>query len=364
MTAYFGRFPVTRARVHITASQSDRVSNGVSFGDGGPRCRISVGRHSTLAALYNDWVLTHEMIHFSFPSVEDRHRWIEEGIATYVEPIARASVGILTAERVWADMLQNMSQGLPRAGDRGLDQTHTWARTYWGGALFCLVADVEIRKRTGNSKGLRDALCAINRAGGTIDVDWSLERAFAIGDKATDGGTLMELYGRMAPGPVTVDLPQMWTQLRVVSTGQRVVLDDHAPWAAIRSAFVRSQGDRITFMKKKMKIQLRQVSTSTTEATLRVHKVLIDRPVETGGADRGPTGGELFLAAVGGCFMSTLLAAIRAGEAEVSDVHTEVIGTLAESPARFSAIQLHVTIDSLDRELIEQVVEIAEQPAS
>ena len=102
-------------------------------------------------------------------------------------------------------------------------------------------------------------------------------------------------------------------------------------------------------MTKKMKIQLRQVSASTTEATFRTHQVLIDRPVETGGADRGPTGGELFLAAVGGCFMSTLLAAIRAGEAEVSDVRTEVIGTLAESPARFSSIQLHVSVDSLDR---------------
>jgi putative redox protein len=114
-------------------------------------------------------------------------------------------------------------------------------------------------------------------------------------------------------------------------------------------------------MKKKMKIQLRQVSTSTTEATLRGHQVLIDRPAETGGADRGPTGGELFLAAVGGCFMSTLLAAIRAREAEVADVRTEVIGALAGSPARFSAIQLHVTADSLDRELLEQVVEIAER---
>jgi hypothetical protein len=237
VTAYFGRFPVTRARVQIIVSQFDRVSNGVSFGDGGPRCRITVGQHSTLAALYNDWVLTLEMIHFSFPSVEDRHRWIEEGIATCVEPIARASVGILTAERVWAAMLGNMSQGqgLPHAGDRGLDQTHTWARTYWGGALFCLVADVEIRKRTGNSKGLRDALRAINRAGGTIDVDWPLERAFAIGDKATDGGTLMELYGRIASSPVTVDLPHLWAQLGVVSRGQVVALDDHAPWAAIRS---------------------------------------------------------------------------------------------------------------------------------
>ena len=46
-------------------------------------------------------------------------------------------------------------------------------------------------------------------------------------------------------------------------------------------------------------------------------------------------GGELFLAAVGGCFMSNLLAAIRARNAEVSNVRTEVVAELADSPARF-----------------------------
>src|SRR5712664_1035621 len=100
VTAYFGRFPVAHARVHITVSQHGGVSNGVSFGDGGAHCRISVGQHARLADLYNEWELTHEMVHFSFPSVEDRHHWIEEGIATYVEPIARASVGRLSAEQV------------------------------------------------------------------------------------------------------------------------------------------------------------------------------------------------------------------------------------------------------------------------
>ena len=114
-------------------------------------------------------------------------------------------------------------------------------------------------------------------------------------------------------------------------------------------------------MTNQMKIQLRQVSTSTSEATLRTHKVLIDRPVEKGGADMGPMGGELFLAAVGGCFMSNLLAAIRAREAKISDIHTEVIGTLADSPARFSAIELYVTANSLDRDLLERVVEIADR---
>jgi hypothetical protein len=238
--AYFGRFPVAHARVYIAVSPNGRVSNGVSYGAGGAHCRISVGRRATLQDLYNDWELTHEMVHFSFPSVADHHHWIEEGIATYVEPIARALTGILTAEQVWDGMLRDMAQGQPETGDRGLDRTHTWGRTYWGGALFCLQADVEIRRRTGNAKGLRDALRAINRAGGTIESDWPLGRAFEIGDQATDGRTLMDLYGKMALQPLAMDLTHLWEQLGVRRSGQEIVLDDRAPWAAIRAGICES----------------------------------------------------------------------------------------------------------------------------
>src|SRR6202043_314080 len=101
-------------------------------------------------------------------------------------------------------------------------------------------------------------------------------------------------------------------------------------------------------MTNQMKIQLRQVSASTSEATLRHHQVLIDRPTEKGGADMGPMGGELFLAGVGGCFMSNLLAAIKAREAEISDVRTEVIGVLADSPARFAGVELRVAAEGGD----------------
>lgn len=243
VTAYFGRFPVAHARVRITVSQFGRISNGVSFGDGGAHCRISVGRNATLKDFYSDWELTHEMLHFGFPSVEDRHHWIEEGVATYVEPIARAAIGILTAEQVWGEMLRDMPQGLPEAGDRGLDHTHTWGRTYWGGALFCLMADVEIRKRTGNSKGLQDALRGINHAGGTIEADWPLERALEIGDQVTDGSTLTELYGKMASKAVAVDLTRLWEELGVRRSGQGIALDDQAPWAAIRAAHLRVHQD-------------------------------------------------------------------------------------------------------------------------
>lgn len=41
--------------------------------------------------------MTHEMVHLAFPSVPDQHHWIEEGLATYVEPIARARASEISA---------------------------------------------------------------------------------------------------------------------------------------------------------------------------------------------------------------------------------------------------------------------------
>jgi putative redox protein len=114
-------------------------------------------------------------------------------------------------------------------------------------------------------------------------------------------------------------------------------------------------------MANQIKIAIRQTSASTSVAAIRQHKLLVDRPESKGGADQGPMGGELFLAAIGGCFMSNLLAAIKGRQAEVSDAQTEVIGTLDESPARFTAVELNVTAKYSDREQFEKLVEIADR---
>ena len=236
VTAYYARFPVPRARIRIVVEDNDReVSNGRTFGFDGALTRISVGRHATRRVLDQDWTLTHEMVHFGFPSVEDQHHWIEEGTATYVEPIARVRAGQLTSKEVWNDMVRDMRQGLPAPGDRGLDHTHTWGRTYWGGALFCLLADVGIRRKTSNEKGFEHALRGINRAGGTIEVDWPVERAFEIGDKATGTRTLIDLYEQMRAQPFPVDLLNLWKELGIRRENDTVIFDDRAPLAAIRT---------------------------------------------------------------------------------------------------------------------------------
>jgi putative redox protein len=114
-------------------------------------------------------------------------------------------------------------------------------------------------------------------------------------------------------------------------------------------------------MAGEMKVQLRQISPAASEATARNHRVLIDRPVEKGGSDSGPMGGELFLASIGGCFMSNLLAAIRGRELAITGVQTQVTATFGDSPARFEAVELQVSADTQDLALLQKLVEIADR---
>jgi predicted metalloprotease with PDZ domain len=181
-------------------------------------------------------MMTHELIHTAFPSMDDEQHWIEEGLSVYVEPIARAQNGLLSPEKIWSDMARDMPQGNPGASDRGLDQTHTWGRTYWGGAQFCLLADVMIRKETHNQKGLQEALRAIVAAGGTIDHDWPITKAFAVGDQATGTHVLTQLYEQMRNTPKPVDLNTLWKDLGVEQMPDGVRLNNNAPFANIRKA--------------------------------------------------------------------------------------------------------------------------------
>ena len=245
VTVYYGRFPVPRVRILVIPTL-DRagVLQGTTWGDmrGFPSfTRIRLGQHTTEKDLIEDWTMTHELIHSAFPSLPDDQHWMEEGLATYIEPIARVQAGELSARQVWRDMMEGMPKGEPAPGDQGMDRTHTWGRTYWGGALFCLVADVNIRKQTHDRKGLRDALRAIVAAGGTIDHDWPLMKALEVGDKATGTTVLTDQYKQWRESPSPVDLPAFWKDLGVSAGKDRDAgadLDPHAPSAQIRDAIM------------------------------------------------------------------------------------------------------------------------------
>ena len=236
VSTYYGRFPVSRVQVLVGPTTGRGIRSGTTFGYRGAAIKVSVGRETQGDDLGTDWVMTHEMVHLALPDIVGEHEWLGEGIATYVEPLARFQAGQLPVEKIWADLMWGLPKGLPKRGDHGLDHTPTWGRTYWGGALFCLLADIEIREQTENRRGLQDALRAIAAAGGNVEAHWTVERTLEVGDRATGVPVLHELYDRMKATPVQVDLPALWSRLGVEARGQRIFFDDAAPLAAIRRA--------------------------------------------------------------------------------------------------------------------------------
>jgi hypothetical protein len=231
---YFGRFPVPEVELLLQGRTGSGMHGGTTSGEPSLHIRVRVGRDTTAAQYRADWVLVHEMVHLALPRVPSAQRWLHEGAATYVEVVARTRAGLLQPAEVWRAWARHMPQGQPRAGDQGLDHTPTWARTYWGGALFFLQADVRLRQRGTANRGLQHALQGVLAAGGDYRVVWDAPRIFAAADAALGQTTLTELYREVKDRPAPADLAALWRDLGVDATGLR----NDAPLAAVRRAIL------------------------------------------------------------------------------------------------------------------------------
>jgi hypothetical protein len=85
VAAYFGKFPVPRARILIIPAEGAHgVMHGTTWGGvgwGGNRdgagpwpgfTRIAIGTQTTKAELEDDWMMTHELTHMAFPPCRTR----------------------------------------------------------------------------------------------------------------------------------------------------------------------------------------------------------------------------------------------------------------------------------------------------
>jgi hypothetical protein len=233
---YYARFPAPFVMLRIGERAGEGIGGGRTTNDDGLLIRVSVGREATAERLANDWVLVHEMIHLALPEIGWRHNWLAEGLAVYVEGVARAQAGNRAVSDVWAEDRRSMPMGLPRTGEGGMDQTPTWARTYWGGALFCLQAEVGIREQTHNTVGLQTALRAILKETGGYANERNIDEVLKIGDRATGTHVLTGLYERNKSSPQITDLDSLWRELGVPDDPATQSFNDQAPLAAIRIA--------------------------------------------------------------------------------------------------------------------------------
>ena len=114
-------------------------------------------------------------------------------------------------------------------------------------------------------------------------------------------------------------------------------------------------------MPRTISVDVEQVGPSTGRAGARTHTVYVDRPLDDGRQRPRLAGRGTLLIALGGCFLSTLLAAVKARDATVSKVRVSVVGTIGGSPERFESMAMHVTAVYADDDLMHKLIEIAER---
>jgi hypothetical protein len=184
-------------------------------------------------------VLVHELFHVGTPSFIGEGKWYDEGLATYFEPLIRARLGWYSPAGVWHEFLTNMPRGLDAMTRRGLEHPERYSDTYWGGGLFCLVADVEVNRNNRGIFGLEDGVRSVFNAGGDAAQVWALERALAVADKRFERPVLARLAEAHAQHGAPVDLVGLFRDLGV-SLGPKgdVRFDDKAPLAAYRQRLV------------------------------------------------------------------------------------------------------------------------------
>ena len=110
-----------------------------------------------------------------------------------------------------------------------------------------------------------------------------------------------------------------------------------------------------------MQFTIKQTGDTTSQAVVREHSVIIDRPTEKGGHDKGPMGGEFLLIGLGGCFMSNLLAAIKARKTDIAEVEVIVSAKLVDSPPQIDAINIAVSAKCSDFSLLKKLITVAER---
>jgi len=232
--ALLGLVPVTHRR---------GVGYGRSVPGGGVTVMVEVGTDVDRRRLFDDWVLTHELIHTGMPFIRRGGTWFMEGAATYVEPIIRARAGWKTEEAVWKEWVMNMPQG---AGvfPRGLPAA-SGRENYWGGAIFMLLADLAIRRESDGAKGLEDCLAGALWEGLDGAGRVSLEAYAQACNRATGTKAMSELIDRHVNTNTAVDLDALWKDLGVALVDGRIVLDDGAPQAKWRKMIVMGPPGRM-----------------------------------------------------------------------------------------------------------------------
>ena len=210
MENVYGRFPLPHVRVRVVPERRG-LSGGdspVSFGrvtrNGGEMIELFVNLDRPIEDFYADWTATHEFSHLLLPRISYKQRWISEGFASYYQNVLMARNDSYTTDQA----LKKLSEGFARgrasrpelspnqAAREGVSKARY--KIYWSGAAIALLADVELRQRSGGRESLDVVLGRFQECCLPSRRRWSGTELFTKFDSLIDEPVFMPLYRRYA----------------------------------------------------------------------------------------------------------------------------------------------------------------------
>jgi hypothetical protein len=244
----YGRFPVDRAQVLvIPQGRGGRpVTSGQVLRGGAGAVQLFINQRRPLKDFLADWIPTHEFTHLTLPLLRRGGAWLSEGIATYYQNVLRARDGRLSAQQAW----QALYKGFIKRGKKASRDTtlldasaniyrdRAYTHVYWSGAAIALLADMQLRKQSGNKQSLDSALEKFDRCCQPWNRAWSAHEVLERLDNLAGTELFTALYRQHVTSTAFPDLTATYAELGLKTHGDEIELRP-APYTHLRDAIMR-----------------------------------------------------------------------------------------------------------------------------
>jgi hypothetical protein len=246
----YGRFPSPSPQVVVVpvAGSRSAVPFGQVIRDGGETVVLTVDPDESVDKIRSDWKATHEFSHLMLPYITREQRWISEGFAQYYQNVLQTKSGAYDETFAWQKIYDGLERGrLSRPelspNEAALDGDRAGGmKVYWSGAALALMADVELRERSGGDEGLNDVLGRFQRCCLPSPEIWTGPEFFTKLDTLISEPLFIPLYKRYADTAGFPDTSDLLIRLGLSVSNGEVSLKRNAELKSIRDSITRADG--------------------------------------------------------------------------------------------------------------------------
>jgi len=244
----YGTFPNPNTNILLipVGNQSWDSDSAVSFGrvvrDGGETIELMINQNQPIAKFYTEWTPVHEFSHLMLPYLDREQRWISEGFAQYYQNVFLARAGRHSPQDAWQKIYDGLERGResapgmsPNAAAR-VPLRDARMKVYWSGASLALMADVELRRRSGGEQSLDSVLGQLQQCCLPSSHGWSGLELFRKLDNFIDEPLFEDLYQQYADAKSFPDARPLLARLGIAVRDGTVDFDSTAELASVRDA--------------------------------------------------------------------------------------------------------------------------------